>query len=571
MSDKLDEYKQASAPVPGQYRLWPLYGAGFENMGKDGQMIEVPYRRPGPDELVVRHDAVGLCFSDIKIINLGPSHPRIFKDMKVDPVVMGHEVSMTVVEVGDHMKGQYKPGDRLIIEADIYENGASKAYGYTFQGGLSQYAVVDRLVMNSDGGNMLIPSKPGEGYAESALTEPWACVVAAYRLDYRTAIKPGGTLWVIGGGSNRPYTISSGYDAQSHPSRVLLSNVPPAFGAWLRQQAAAFHAEVIEVPDVSNPPVAVETVDDIVLLGANPDLVEAASPYLASHGVFAIMAEQPMPRKVAVDVGRVHYMRWIYVGSTGTDVADAYRNTPVQAALKPGGNAWFVGAGGPIGRMHVQRAISVNKHPGTIVCTDISDDRLDDLCASFKDEAEARGIEWVCLNPNNKEEYAAGMAKYFETGFDNVIVLVPVPPVISDAASHAADCGVVNVFAGINKGNMVQLDLSDVYLKHVRMIGHSGSEMVDMHVTLQMASDNELSRNRSVAAIGSLSAARDGLMALKNTVYPGKVVIYPNIKEFPLTGLPELKEKLPTVYAKLKDGREWTNEAEEEFLRLMLP
>ncbi len=189
----------------------------------------------------------------------------------------------------------------------------------------------------------------------------------------------------------------------------------------------------------------------------------------------------------------------------------------------------------------------------------------------FKDEAEAKGIEWVCLNPNNKEEYAAGMAKYFETGFDDVIVLVPVPPVISDAASYAGDCGVVNVFAGINKGNLVQLDLSDVYLKNVRMIGHSGSEMVDMHVTLQMAAGNELSRNRSVAAIGSLSAARDGLMALKNTVYPGKVVIYPNIKEFPLTGLQELKDTLPSVYEKLKDGREWTNEAEEEFLRLMLP
>ncbi len=571
MPDKLEEYKQAAAPIPEDYRLWPLYGAGFENMGKDGQTIEAPYTHPGPDELSVRHDAVGLCFSDIKIINLGPSHPRIFKDMKVDPVVMGHEVSMTVVEVGENLKDRYKPGDRLIIEADIYENGVSKAYGYTFQGGLSQYAVIDKLVLNSDGGNMLIPTKPGEGYAESALTEPWACVTAAYRLEYRTGIKPGGTLWVIGAGDDRPYTIKQGYDAQSHPSRVLLSNVPPTFEAWLRQQGAAFHAEVIDVPDVSNPPVAVETVDDIVLLGANPDLVETASPYLASHGVFAILAEEPMPRKTAVDVGRVHYMRWIYAGGASTDVADAYNNTPIRAALKPGGTTWFVGAGGPIGRMHVQRAIGINKHPGTIVCTDISADRLDDLCVSFKEEAEAKGIEWVCLNPNDKQEYAEGMAKYFAEGFDDVIVLVPVPAVISDAASHAGECGVVNVFAGINKGNLVQLDLSDVYLKGVRMIGHSGSEMVDMHVTLQMAADDELSRNRSVAAVGSLGAARDGLMALKNTVYPGKVVIYPNIKDFPLTGLPELKDVLPTVYARLKDGREWTNEAEEEFLRLMLP
>ena len=48
------------------------------------------------------------------------------------------------------------------------------------------------------------------------------------------------------------------------------------------------------------------------------------------------------------------------------------------------------------------------------------------------------------------------------------------------------------------------------------------------------------------------------------------MVIYPHIKELPLTALSDLQETLPSVYAKLKDGREWTNEAEEEFLRLML-
>ncbi len=58
---------------------------------------------------------------------------------------------------------------------------------------------------------------------------------------------------------------------------------------------------------------------------------------------------------------------------------------------------------------------------------------------------------------------------------------------------------------------------------------------------------------------------------MQDTVYPGKVVIYPHIKEMPLTALPDLEKVLPTVYAKLKDRREWTVEAEEEFLRLMLP
>ena len=87
---------------------------------------------------------------------------------------------------------------------------------------------------------------------------------------------------------------------------------------------------------------------------------------------------------------------------------------------------------------------------------------------------------------------------------------------------------------------------------------------------LHLAETGTLSPNRSVAAVGSLSAARDGLQAVKDTVFPGKVVIFPQIKDMPLTALPDLKDRLPSVYARLKDGREWTVEAEEEFLRMML-
>jgi hypothetical protein len=116
---------------------------------------------------------------------------------------------------------------------------------------------------------------------------------------------------------------------------------------------------------------------------------------------------------------------------------------------------------------------------------------------------------------------------------------------------------------------MVDLDLSAAYLRNNRVIGHSASLMSDFQVVLSKWEENQLSPNRSLAAIGSLSAAIDGLKAVKNASIPGKIVIYNHIKEFPLTTLPELKEKLPTVYARLKNG-EWTNEAEEEFLRLML-
>jgi threonine dehydrogenase-like Zn-dependent dehydrogenase len=258
------------------------------------------------------------------------------------------------------------------------------------------------------------------------------------------------------------------------------------------------------------------------------------------------------------------------VGGPGPDIARVYSDVSARSSLKPGGRAWFVGAGGPMGRMHVQRAIQLADGPSTIVCTDVSDVRLDDLCDSFEAEAKAKGIEWLCLNPLDKETYAAGMAPFQETGFDDIIVLAPIPPVISDAATYLAPKGVMNVFAGVARGTMADLDLSDVYLKDVRVIGHSASSIDDLRLMLSQAESGDLSPNRSVAAVGSLGAAHDGLKAVQDTVFPGKVVIFPHIKDMPLTPLPALKEMLPSVYARLKDGREWTVEAEQEFLRLML-
>ena len=100
MSDTLSTYRRAEGPVPERYWLWPLYGAGIEALGRDGEPIEVETPRCGPDQLLVRHDAVGLCFSDTKVIHAGGTHPRLTgRDLSAEPVVLGHEVAMTVMPV----------------------------------------------------------------------------------------------------------------------------------------------------------------------------------------------------------------------------------------------------------------------------------------------------------------------------------------------------------------------------------------------------------------------------------------------------------------------------------------
>lgn len=573
MSDKLSRYCQAKE-ISHDNRLWPLYGAGFENLGRDGQPIEVDLPSYGPDELLVRHDACGICFSDIKVINAGEQHPRIFRDMKKEPVVLGHEVAMTVVGVGEKLRSRYKIGDRFIIQADVWSGGINYAYGYMIQGGMSQYGVIDQRVLNGDDGNYLIPVQPQTGYAESALAEPWACVIAAYHLRYRAALKPDGVAWIIGTATARDdYFFDAGFDEKAHPRRLVLTNVPKEWVRRLKEQAELLGIETQErsLADIQQEaPGGSVAFDDIIILGPDPDLIEAASPYLADFGIVALVADKPLPRPVQVDMGRVHYNRWTYVGGPGPNIARAYSDHRIRAELKPGGKTWFVGAGGPMGQMHAQRAVQLAQPPALILCTDLVQERLQALEDMLGAEARAKGINFVCLGVQ-EADYQQRLAELAGAGFDDIIGLVPVPPVISESAVYLAPEGVMNVFAGVKRGTMVTLDLSAVYLKNKRFIGHTASTIEDLRLMLRETETGHLSPNRSVAAVGSLAAAKDGYLAVRDAKFPGKVVIFPQIKEFPLTPLPELKEKLPTVYAKLKDGHEWTIEAEKEFLELMLP
>ena len=86
MTQNLKDYQSGQGTLPVENKRWHLTGAGLDSL----QEVTVAMPTFGPDELLVRHDACGICFSDIKIINLGPGHPRLLgRDMTADPVVMG--------------------------------------------------------------------------------------------------------------------------------------------------------------------------------------------------------------------------------------------------------------------------------------------------------------------------------------------------------------------------------------------------------------------------------------------------------------------------------------------------
>jgi threonine dehydrogenase-like Zn-dependent dehydrogenase len=217
-----------------------------------------------------------------------------------------------------------------------------------------------------------------------------------------------------------------------------------------------------------------------------------------------------------------------------------------------------------MGQMHVQRAAEDPNGPALALCTDVDDDRLATVPARYGDAAKAAGTDLVPINPTKLQpaEFEAELARLAPDGFDDIVCLAPVPALISQAMDYMGANGVLNIFAGLARGVTATLDLSPTFLQGVRLTGTSGSAISDLAFTLHKTERSELSPNRSVAAIGGMRAAHEGLEAVKGGSFAGKIVIYPQIVDLPLTPLEALTDILPDVAAKLGPKDTWTKEAE---------
>ena len=570
----LEEYRSGRAPLPEPNLGWNTYGAGVENIGRDGKPEAIAIPPTGPDQLLIRIDSVGLCFSDVKLIKQGGNHPKLYgRDLANEPTRLGHEAAVTVIEVGEAIRDKYTPGQRLAIQPDIYVDGVSTAYGYTIPGGLIQYHLIGPEVLDADAGAYVIPVADEIGYAAASLSEPWACVEAAYTQRRRLEPLEGGTMWIVGQpGDSRNYEFSAGLDA---PARIVLTDAPASVVALV---AALDTVEVITrdgvLPDGYAPLVEEMTdgkgFDDIVILDpSSAAQVEAAAPAIGFRGTMNLIGEKPLDGLPSIDVGRIHYHYTAYLGSRGPDIAASYGEARNRADLHPGGTAVVVGAGGPMGQMHIQRALELAAGPHTIVASDLDDDRLAVVIDRLVPLAEKLGRRLVVFNAATADRSIEDLVSELTDGVgaDDVIVSVPVGAVMGDAARLVGPTGMLVLFAGVPNGTMAPLDLSQVYLHNTQFTGTSGSAVSDQALVINKALEGTLSPSRSLAAVGGIEAARDGVQAMLDGRFAGKIVLFPNLSGLPLMGLEELGEKYPEIGAAMEEGSIWTNEAEELLIK----
>jgi threonine dehydrogenase-like Zn-dependent dehydrogenase len=550
-------YRRIPRAIPERTLAWNVYGTGIERVGRDGRPELVSVPAPASDQLLVRVDAVGLCFSDVKLIRLGGEHPKLYgRDLAHDPTRLGHEAAVTIVAVGDELAGRFRPGQRLAIQPDIYVNGRSTAFGYTIPGALIGYQVIGPEVLAADDGAYVVAVDERLGYAETALTEPWACVEAAYTQRRRLIPLAGGRAWVIGvAGDRRPYRVGT---VLAGSREVVLTDVSPEVADEVR--ASAPPGAVIRragAADVAGP------FDDIVMLGPREaGAVGAAADLLAYRGVLNLVGDQPLDGPVDVDVGRIHYHYTAYVGSRGPDVAAGYGLERNRAELLAGGVAVFVGAAGPMGQMHLERALRLAAGPERVIGIDLDADRLAAARKRLEPLAAAQGRELV-MEVAGGDALKALVAKLTRgRGADDVIVTAPGARAIVDAAAVMAPHGMLVVFAGVPVGTRAPLDLSPVFLHGAQYTGTSGSRIRDQERVVEKTHAGELSPGRAVGAVGGIEAAADGLRAMMDGRFAGKIVIFPQLRGLPLTSLEDLARSEPDIGAALDEGPTWTVEAE---------
>ena len=161
---------------------------------------EYPEPETGKGMVKVRVMAAGICGSDVPRVLAGGAHYY--------PIVLGHEFSGYVAEVGEGVTG-VKPGDHVagvpLIPCMECEDCKAGLYSlckhYTFVGSRVQGAFADYVVLPEKNVVRIDEKIP---YEQAALFEP--CTVSLHGLKM-AGFKPGGTVAVVGGGTIGTFAI----------------------------------------------------------------------------------------------------------------------------------------------------------------------------------------------------------------------------------------------------------------------------------------------------------------------------------------------------------------------------
>ena len=280
--------RPAGEPVPpGRTTM----KAAIWHNNQDIRIEEVPLRRPGPGEMLVKVVSCGICGSDIvEWYRL----PRA-------PLVQGHELGAEVVEVGSSIT-RFKPGDRVFIAPKV----PCGQCAYCREGHFPQCAAVKERLPGGFAEFILVPETLAErgtyllpetiSFDQGTFIEPLACVVRSQRL---AGLKSGQSVLVLGCGMSGLLQIKL---AKKKNCRVLATDINEQKLQYARRFGAdwAIQAEQDVVGRVTE--CFEKKADAVFLCTSSMTAIEQAWACVDKGGVVVFFAVPGPEKRVAVPI-----------------------------------------------------------------------------------------------------------------------------------------------------------------------------------------------------------------------------------------------------------------------------
>ncbi len=294
------------------------------------------------DEILIKIYSDSICMSTYKAAIQGSDHKRVPNDVAQNPVIVGHEFSAEIIEVGRKWKAQYHAGELVSLQPAL--KGTYDAAGYTFPhiGGDATYAIIPAIYIEQ--GNVLCYE--GDAFFAASLSEPLSCVIGAVHACYHTSqgeythdmdIREGGAAAILAGAGpmglamidymvhrNRrsgKIVVTDIDDARlSHAQKILSPREAAKNGVELHYlNTKGLDDPVAELKKLSGK----DGYDEVYILAPVAAVVEQGDAILGYDGCLNFFAGPTDPAFSApLNFYNVHYSATHVVGTSGGNTDD---------------------------------------------------------------------------------------------------------------------------------------------------------------------------------------------------------------------------------------------------------
>ena len=338
-----------------------LYGANDARL----ETFSLPEITDG--EILAKVITDSLCMSSYKAAYMGASHNRVPDNVAENPIILGHEFCGEIVEVGSKWKGQFKPGDRFVIQPALNYKGRLDAPGYSFPyiGGCATYIVIPEMVMEV---GCLLPYD-SDTFFYGSLAEPMSCVIGSFMEFYHSkagvhehqmGILEGGNLLILAGAGPMGFgAVDYIIHADRRPGRLVVTDIDQTrldrMAALITVEEAKRNGVELHYVNTGNAEDAVGYLvdltdghgyDDVMVMAPVRSVCEQADALLAFNGCLSFFSgPKDTQFSAMVNFYNIHYKATHFLGTVGgnTDDMKLALSMCAQKKINPSGMVTHVG------------------------------------------------------------------------------------------------------------------------------------------------------------------------------------------------------------------------------------